>query len=107
MKNFSDINNNDNNQKNIFSIEDEINKLIDENLTIEIEGEDKPWEKDFKIKAEEKFYEKIQNIINKVYYKEKANLLEKAKQSFFTKDYRWIDDEVDKMNESLNDNTND
>ena len=108
MKNFSDINNSEEEQiKKSFSIESEIQNLIDEKLTIEIEGEDKPWEKDFKIKADEKFYEEIQNIINKIYYKEKVEILEKAKQSFFTRDYRWVDDEVDKIKESLNNDRSD
>ena len=105
MKKFSDLNTNEEIQES-FSIENEIDKLIKESLIIEINGEDKPWEKDFQIKAEEKFYENIQNIINKIYYKEKAELLEKARQSFFTKDYEWINEEVNKIYESLNDSRN-
>lgn len=113
MKNFSDLNNDKINESNsieektFYSIKEEIQNLIDNNLTIEIEGEEKPWEKNFKIKAEEKFYEQIQNIINKTFYKEKVEILEKAKQSFFTKDYQWIDEEVDKIKESLNNERND
>lgn len=109
MKKFSDLNNNNNNNEEIqesFSIENEIDNLIKESLTIEIVGEDKPWEKDFQIKAEGKFYENIQNVINKIYHKEKVELLEKARQSFFTQNYEWINEEVDKINESLNDTRN-
>lgn len=103
MKKFTDLENiNENNTIKIgIDLNSRIQQLIDENLNIEIEGEEKPWEKSFKITADSKFYEGIEKLINNLYHKEKLEILDKARKSHFTNDFRWMDVEVEKIRESL------
>lgn len=103
MKKFSNIEKNKNEKvNNIVNEESEIKSLI-ENLSIEIEDENKIWEKDFKINIDSKFYENFKKIIDKINNKEKIQLLEKAKMSIISRDVDWIENEIDNIKKASND----
>lgn len=111
MKKFSDINKseqiNESKSKTMdsvgnVSIETEIQQLIESSLSIEIDGVDEPWEKDYKIKVEESFYSNMKNVIDKIYHEEKLQILESAKRSIITGNCSWVDDEVEKIRENIN-----
>ena len=60
------------NESKLINSEDSVEKIIEnllESLTIEIEGSDKVWENDFKIKADKKFYEGLKTTMDKIYHK--------------------------------------
>jgi hypothetical protein len=104
MKKFSNLNNSENNdvQKNV-DINKEIKSLV-ENLSIEIESDNKVWENDFKINTDSKFYENMESALNRLFKEEKIKLLEKAKRSILMRDVSWIDDEIEKVRDSFKEN---
>jgi hypothetical protein len=82
------------------TMESKINQLL-ETLTIEVEGEEKPWEKNIVIKSTPEFQAAIQQLAMETYLKERLAILEKAKNSHFTGDISWISDEIELVKESL------
>jgi hypothetical protein len=82
------------------TLEDKINQLL-ETLAIEVEGEEKPWEKSISVKSTPEFMSAIQKLVKETYLKESLVLLEKAKNSHFTGDISWIADEIEIIKENL------
>ena len=99
MKKFTNLN-----ESKLINTEESVEEVIEgllESLTIEIEGSDKVWENDFKIKADKKFYDGLKKTMDKIYHKEKLAMMNKIKESLYTKDISWIDDEVESIYENL------
>ena len=100
MKKFTNIGNeNVSINENDISTKRTIDKLL-ETLSLEIEGSDDEITIDYKIKANNKFYEGIKNVIDTLYNKEKIALLEKARMNHLLNNISWIDDEIENINEN-------
>lgn len=78
------------------SIEKQIEKLL-ETLSIQVEGTEQQVSVDYTIKANDKFYEGIRNIIKLMYKTDKLDLLEKAKYYHYLNNTEWIDEEIKKI----------
>ena len=108
MKKFTNIGDESNSLNESNSIQDTSNISIDKllkTLSIEIEGnEESDVTVDYKVKANDKFYEGLKTLVNEMYHKEKLALLEKARINQYLNNVAWIDDEMDSIKESVDKN---
>ncbi len=79
-----------------------VDKLLKENISLEITGEEKPWVGEIDIKANEELVIELKTYIEQEISKSNLHLLEKMKLSYYkntTLDS--IDDEIKKIREKL------
>ena len=98
MKKFTKINETEVVEK-VDIIESKIKELLS-TLDIDIDGVDNPWDK-VTVNTNENFNQKIKDLVNICYLKEKKEYLDMAKKSHFTKDVSWLDEEISAVNESI------
>lgn len=62
-----------------------VNQILKENISIEVMGDDKPWNKDIEVKTDisEDFIKKIEDYIIEEINKSELNLLESIKLSYY------------------------
>ena len=78
-------------------VQEETLESLVESLSIEVDSTSKVWEEDYKIKASNRFYEKLEEYIDRRCKDKILTVIEKARYSVVTKDYSWIQDEIEKL----------
>jgi hypothetical protein len=83
-------------------IEGFVNKLIKENISLEISGEEKPWTNDIDVKANDKLVSDLTDYIEQEVYKANLNLLEKVRLSYYQHNsLDVIDEEIKNIRKNL------
>lgn len=84
------------------SIEMFVDKLLKEDISLEISGEEKPWTKEFDVKANKELVKNLKQYIESEIAKSNLNLLEKIKLAHYKNNsLDVIDDEIKNIRENL------
>ncbi len=97
MKKFSNFNSE---EKSQIDIKTHIQKLLKENISVEIKGDEKPWTKDIEVNTDinDQFMQKMEEYINNEIVKSKLELLESVRIAYYNNSIlSFIEDNIDKI----------
>ena len=84
------------------TIENFVDKLLKENVSLEITGEEKPWSNEIDVKANEELITKLKSYIEQEVSKSNLTLLEKSRLAYYqNKSLDFIDEEIKNIREKL------
>lgn len=86
----------------INNIEGLVEKLLKENVSLEIVGEEKPWTGEIDVKANDELIQSLKAYIDQEINKSNLNLLERIRLSYYKNNsLDVIDDEIKSIRENL------